>query len=134
MKILNPPPEWEMINPTENNQYSLFNIEFEENELILFHTTPFRNLKSILTEGFKSEYQLSGGGLRSVSYAKRSSLCLYHFSLQSKKEDYVVFAVRFESISKIGIRNNNADIHVDYIDIQPEILGYCRIDKSFSYN
>ncbi len=49
----------------------------EDCPLTLFHATPIKNLDAIINEGFKSNYELNGGDIRSVSFAKRSDLAMY---------------------------------------------------------
>ncbi|MDD5034033.1 MAG: hypothetical protein PHE55_04680 [Methylococcaceae bacterium] len=123
-------PKFDLLTPTEENNYCLFQQELENNPLVLFHATPKRNLNSIISNGFRSAESLGTGGLGSVSYAKRSSGCLAHMD-NTAAEDLVVFAVKFEDLSQKGIRENPSDIHVDLQDIQPVILGYCEIPNGY---
>ncbi|EIE5874809.1 hypothetical protein LDV99_001636 [Vibrio parahaemolyticus] len=124
--------KFDLIHPTENNRYSLFTSDLEDDVKILFHATSAENFSSITQRGFLSAYELYGSGLESVSYAFRSSSCLAH--LNGKFDNaYVVFAVRFESLKIREIVVNPSDIHV-YRGFQPaEIIGYCEIPLNFSY-
>ncbi|MGZ4955814.1 MAG: hypothetical protein ACXV8Q_11930 [Methylobacter sp.] len=129
-----PEPEemqrWELILPTEENGFSLFAKELEDNPKVLFHATPKRYFDSIANSGFCSAAELGTGELSSVSYAKRSSSCLAHIG-NGVKEDYVIFAVEFDSLAQQGIKDNPSDIHVNRKEIQPHILGYCEIPEGF---
>ena len=120
--------KWDLIPPTENNSYCLFAQNLEENPLILFHITPKRHFEAIAISGFRSSAELGLGGLNSVSYAKQSSCCLAHIG-NEVREDYVVFAVEFDTLQQQGIADNFSDIHVHKPDIQPDVLGYCEIPK-----
>lgn len=121
---------WELISPTEENSFCLFEQALEDNPLVLFHATPKRHFDSIANSGFRSAAELGSGELSSVSYAKRSSSCLTHIR-NDVKEAYVVFAVKFDTLQQQGIQDNPSDIHVYKREIQPYILGYCEIPKGF---
>lgn len=121
---------WELIRPTEENGFCLFAKDLEDNPKVLFHATPKRHFDSIANSGFLSAVELGSGELSSVSYAKRSSSCLARIG-NGVKEDYVVFAVEFDSLEQQGIKDNPSDIHVYRNEIQPRILGYCEILKGF---
>jgi len=127
-----------MVTPTEENGFSLFQQQLEENPLVYFHATPRQNYESIVNFGFKSSASLVSKGLESVTYAKQSSSCLANEG-NSFQENYVVFAVEFavdfytldqETLNQQQIVTNPSDIHV-YSDIQPSILGYCEIPAGF---
>jgi hypothetical protein len=121
---------WELILPTEENGFCLFAQGLEDNPMVLFHATPKRHFGSIASSGFRSAAELGTGKLNSVSYAKRSSSCLAHFG-NNVNEDYVVFAVEFDTLQQQGIKDNPSDIHVYRSEIQPRILGYCEILRGF---
>jgi hypothetical protein len=123
-------PEWKMVLPTEENGFRFFAQELEDDSLVLFHVTPSKNFDSIVHSGFRSALSMKVGPLSSVSYAKRSSSCLAHMGNEAQ-EDCVIFAVRFESLEQQGISNNQSDIHVDDENLQPRILGYCRVPQGF---
>ena len=116
--------------PTENNSYCLFPRILEENPLVLFHATPKRHFEAIVISGFRSAAELGLGVLNAVSYAKQSSSCLAHIG-NEVREDYVVFAVEFDTLQQQGIADNFSDIHVYKPEIQPDVLGYCEIPKGF---
>lgn len=128
MEPLSTPRKWAAIPPTEENHYCLFAEELEKNPLVLFRADPQRNFDSIVTLGFRSAASLGIGGLRSVSYAKRSSLCLTHIRTL-EPEAYVVFAVEFDSLD--GVVVNDSDVYVYDLSIQPRILGYCELPSDF---
>lgn len=121
---------WELILPTEENGFCLFAQNIEDNPNVLFHITPKRHFNSIANSGFCSAAELGSGQLCSVSYAKRSSSCLAHIG-NGVKEDYVVFAVEFDTLQQQGIKENQSDIHVYRNEIQPRILGYSDIPEGF---
>jgi hypothetical protein len=112
---------WDLVVPTEQNRFCLFAEEFETNPLVLFHATPKRHFNSIVTLGFRSAADLGVGTLTSVSYARQSSSCLAHLG-NEVQEDYVVFAVSFDTLQALGIVENASDIHVYKLEIQPKIL------------
>lgn len=127
--------------PNEEKGYSLFPQNIEDNQNILFHGTPARNFDSIVNNGFKSTKECGEGTdsnfvLPSTSYAKNSNQSLSHVCERRSKnqdEEFVVFAVKFQSINQQGIRNNNIDIHVDDSNIQPEIIGYCCVPTDYEF-
>lgn len=115
--------------PNEENGYKIFPNILEDDPLVYFHGTSLKNLESIISGGFKSFPPLS-----SVSYAKQSNYSLSHwYSKRGATEDGVVFAVRFETLAAPGIKENNLDIHVYDLKIQPDIIGYCIIPYKFVY-
>lgn len=122
--------KWELILPTEKNEFCLFAQNIEDNPTVFFHVTPKRHFDSIVSSGFRSAAELRSGELNSVSYAKRSSICLAHIG-NDVKENYVVFAVEFDTLQQLGIKDNSLDIHVYKSEIQPRILGYCEIPEGF---
>lgn len=71
-------PKWEVMCPTECNEYSLFAQALENDPLVLFHATPKQFFDNITTSGFRSAKSLGTGALESVSYARKSSGCLAH--------------------------------------------------------
>lgn len=123
----------ESIQPTEENHYSLFQEALEQDPQVFFHTTAKRNLEAIANQGFKSSLDLGSGQLASVSYTKKSSSCLAHIGTEITDE-FVVLAVRFETLDATKIVVNMSDIHVFSADILPSIIGYCDIPKGFMYS
>lgn len=121
---------WERVTPTEENGFCIFPQSLEDNPLIFFHATLKQNLEAIIISGFRSAAELGLGGLTSVSYAKRSSSCLAYIGKEAR-EDYVVFAVEFDALQQQGVKENISDIHVYKSEIQPGILGYCKVPKGF---
>jgi len=121
---------WDLNLPTEENGFCLFAKELEDDPKVFFHATPKRNFDSIANLGFRAAAELGSGELCSVSYAKRSSSCLAHIG-NDVKEDYVIFAVEFDSLAQQGIKDNPSDIHVYKSEIQPRILRYCEIPEGF---
>lgn len=134
--------KFDIIQPTKDNENCIFCKELEDDETVFFHITPKKNFNSIIESGFLSAHDLNIGVLKSVSYAKKSSLCIAHFYSDEnhKSTDYVVFAVKFDSLNKKGIQINYTpskkitDIHVYDKSIQPHILGYCEIPKGSFYS
>ncbi len=134
--------KFELIQPTEDNEYCFFHKQLEEDETVFFHVTPKENFNSIIKSGFLSAHDLNlnTSDLTSVSYAKKSSACLRHIfdKFEKKKnkktsQDYVIFAVKFDSLNKKEITKNNIDINIYDKSIQPHILGYCEIPKGFTH-
>lgn len=121
---------FELIPPTEENQYCVFESSFEDDQNIFFHMTLAENMESIITNGFYSAYELKSGDLTSVSYAKRSSGCFANLASRVKSE-YVIFAVKFHPDVLMEVVVNSSDIQVHKPYLQPEILGIVRIPLGF---
>lgn len=122
--------EYEIINPTEENHYCIFNNDLENDPLILFHLTSQNNFDSIKSKGFLSSAELCGGELTSVSYAKNSSGCFANKG-NVITENSVIFCVKFETLNMLGITENTSDIHVFKKEIQPSIIGFCKLPNGF---
>ncbi len=116
---------YKFVTPSEDNNFNIFDSCLESNPQIFFHTTPSRNIESILSKGFKF-----GKELDSVSYANNSSSCLSHRG-KNVIEDFVIFVVKFKKVDSKRIRINHCDIHILKEEIQPEIKGYCVIPKEY---
>lgn len=116
--------------PNKEKGYQLFPLELENDPLVLFHGTLKKNLNPILKEGFKPCPTKT-----SVSYAKSSIFSLTHIftNKQTLTEEYVVIAVRFDTIELQGIKNNLSDIHVYKLEIQPTIIGYCTVPINYEH-
>lgn len=114
-------------NPNEEKGYELFPKELENDPLVLFHGTPQKNFQNIINNGFKAFPPLE-----SVSYAKNSAACLTYRESTST-EDFVVIAVKFETLNLPGIVVYSSDIHVYKEDIQPKILGTCVVPKWYKH-
>ena len=133
--------QFQFLWPNNNNGYSLFAKNLEENPNNLFHGTSIDNLDSIVNDGFKSTAELGGGTnqdyqLNSISYAKKSSQCLANVCQirdNGNDGDYVIFVVVFDSIEVSGIRVNSSDIYVDNLAIQPAIIGYCIVPSGYVF-
>lgn len=125
----------------EDNGFSLFPSDLEQDGNILFHGTTIDNFEAIVADGFKSAKELGKGTnpdflLSSVSYAKTSNQCLGYVCnsrCQSNPKDGVVFVVKFDSLDVPGITNNSCDIHVNLPTIQPKIMGYCIVPKDYEF-
>lgn len=118
-----------------DTNYLLFPPELENDEFVLFHATPFRNLASILEDGFKIPGPESESRLRSVSFAKKSVTALTFAMNPQTREvgDYVVIAVRYLSLSRTGIVNNYSDIYDYTLEPPPQIIGFCIIPESYAH-
>lgn len=133
--------KFEFPYPNEDKGYSIFPQNLENNPNVLFHGTAFSNFNSIVNNGFKSAKKLENSEeqevlLSSVSYAQKSSQCLAHVCQirgSSQDHEFVVFAVKFNTLEQAGIRINNIDIHVFDPDIQPEIIGYCVVPPDYKF-
>jgi len=127
-------PRWNIVRRADPDDTALFDQELEEDPLILFHATPASNLLSIEANGFRSAADLGiVDGLNSVSYSKSST----YWNLVTEypaKADFVMFAVRFNTLNQVGIRVNPSDVHVDnWREIRPQILGYCEIPCGYCH-
>lgn len=82
---------FELIEPTEENGYCVFDKQLEDDDSVFFHMTPASNMGAILTNNFKSAKELGIGEVQSVSYANRSSGCFANLGTDLQK-DHVIFA------------------------------------------
>ena len=123
-------PQWDPVPPTEANENCLFKQELEDDPLVLFHVSPAHNLCPIASHGFRSAAEIGTGVLTSVSYSK-SSKSWNTITGYPAKQDFVIFAVRFDTLDQPGIKVNPSDIHVYRQEIQPTILGYCEIPIAY---
>ncbi len=116
--------------PDEHSGYELFPNLLESDPLVLFHATAKSNFEPIAKEGFKAYSPLT-----SVSYAKSSAYCLAHLrgKILPLQEDYIVIAVRFETLETPGIQVNLSDINVYRPELQPTIIGYCVVPHEYQH-
>jgi hypothetical protein len=121
---------FDLIIPTEDNGYCVFDPMLEEDKNVFFHMTPASNKESIISHGFKSSKELSTGILESVSYAQRSSSCFANLG-HGFESERVIFAVRFQPEALKEVAVNGLDIYVYKQHIQPEILGVVHLPKGF---
>lgn len=124
-------PKWTITRREDPDSNTLFDVELENNPLVLFHVSQAHNLTSILDGGFRSAVDLGTGPLPFVSYSKSSN----QWSIYAKypaNGDWVIFAVRFDTLDLPGIRVNHADVFVQPA-IQPAILGYCEIPNGYPH-
>lgn len=127
--------KYEMPEDLEATAYCLFPQALEDDPLVLFHATPMKNFVAIDADGFKipNPGGAPGGGLESVSFAKRSSASLTHAvtKRQTCPGDYCVFAVRYEKLDRPGIADNTSDIHDYTLEPPPQVIGYCIIPATY---
>jgi hypothetical protein len=125
--------------PKKANNRNFFSNELESNSLVFFHITPKKNFLNICNKGFLSantlgkEDKICFSPLMTVSYAKNSSTCLTHRG-QNSVRDWVIFVVKFKTLCSNNIKKimiNPSGIHVDNEAIQPKILGYCIVPKTY---
>lgn len=102
---------YQLITPTENNGYCVFEQCMEDDDQVFFHMTPAENKDAIIKNGFCSSKELGSGELISVSYAKRSSGCFANLGTYLKSE-FVIFAVRFEQNTLKKVVDNTSDIRI----------------------
>ena len=62
----------------EDRSYCVFPDELEQDDLVLFHGTPLKNLASIKENGFRLPRLDDGNPLTGVSFARRSSSAFTH--------------------------------------------------------
>lgn len=127
--------EYVLPDNLEETGYCVFSADLEDDALVLFHGTPAENLESILENGFRIPSQDGGTGLSSVSFAKRSSMALGHACTKRESEpgDYVIIAVRYESLERKGLKVNVSDIHDYTLDPAPEVIGFCRVPTTYRH-
>ena len=126
---------YEMPEDLEATAYCLFPQVLEAHPLVLFHATPMKNFDAIVAGGFKilNPGGAPGGGLESVSFAKRSSGSLTHAvtKRQTCPGDSCVFAVQYEKLDRPGIVDNTSDIHDYTLEPPPQVIGYCIIPATY---
>ena len=112
--------------------YCVFPPELEDDQLVLFHATPVSNADSIVKDGFKIP---DNSELVSVSFAKRSVGALTHAmnKRQTEPGEYIIFAVRYQSLDREGLSNNLCDIHDYKLDPMPQIIGSCVVPTSYQH-
>lgn len=109
--------------------YNVFPAALESDPDIYFHGTADSVVEPIIANGFKPTKTLS-----SMSFSATSSLALgYACETRAAGEDGVVIAVRIETDSRAGIRKETFGVHVDIIEPQPVIVGYCIIPASYRH-
>ncbi|MCA1868464.1 hypothetical protein HW571_22575 [Agrobacterium genomosp. 3] len=110
--------------------YRVFPSPLEDDELVFFHATLAQHLTDIINDGFRSAKELEKGELDSVSYAKQSPMALGHVCKPGQPVDneFLIIAVRFEDT--VLHRVNASDMHV-FNGTQPEIIGVCRIPRTY---
>ncbi|QUS59032.1 hypothetical protein [Pseudovibrio brasiliensis] len=120
------PDERGCYNAVQEAGFCLFPRELEEDDHVFFHGTAFENWLAILSKGFMSSNELTGGELDRVSYARKSSLSLgYAANARSAKTDGkgVVIAVRFENLADTRLQVTDGGL-LFAKRCQPEIIGY----------
>ena len=115
--------------------YCVFPTELEDDPNILFHATSSRNFDAISNEGFKIPGESVAHGLKSVSFAKRSVGALTHAAMIRTDEpgDYVIFAVKYDSLDHRHIVINHSDIHDYQLTPSPKIIGFCVVPKTYQH-
>lgn len=114
--------------------YCVFPAELEDDELVFFHATPAENLEAIVNDGFIPD-PAGVSGLQSVSFARRSMMALTHAMTKRGNSPvaYCIFAARYKTLDRKGIKENPSDIHDYTLDPAPEIIGYCIIPATYRH-
>lgn len=122
--------EFPFTAPDSDVETQIFGKEFEKDENLFFHGTARSNLESILKHGFQVK-----GTLTSLSFANASGLGLKYACNSRNKEspEGVILVVKYEDLTSDSIRHEHFGIHVDDINNQPEIIGYCIIPRHYKY-
>jgi hypothetical protein len=122
--------EYPFLYTIEENDYKLFPANLENDAHIFFHGTAEKNLCSIIKDGFRIS-----GNLPSVSFANSSSLSL-NYACNSRSEaspEGVVIAVRYEDVTLPYFRVESFGLHVDNMENQPTIVGFCVVPANYVY-
>ena len=114
----------------EASSYRLFPEDLEADDNVFFHGTSRAKAAQICSNGFRA-----CGSLKSVSFARKSSLALMYACKGRGPEspDGCVLAVRYNSLEREGIRLELDILHDDTLNSQPEIIGYCIVPKSYQF-
>lgn len=106
--------------------YRLFPRELEDDDHVFFHGTAFENFQAILSNGFMSSNELTGGELDRVSYARKSSVPLAYAANAVSDKAYgkgVVIAVRFDNLADTRLEVTGGGL-LFAKQCQPEIIGF----------
>jgi len=130
---MNPKPiEYYFPDDPSATSYRVFPPELEDDDHVFFHGTADAHRASILTTGFRIP---SPPLAQSVSFAKTSSLPLrYASDLRSVTSPAgCIFAVRYEDLTRKGLKVEVSMIHDYTLDPPPLIIGYCIVPASYRH-
>jgi hypothetical protein len=116
-----------------NRHFSLFPDELENDNFVFFHGTSITNAESIRKNGFKSAKALTGKGLTSVTYTRKSINAFHHVCTPKPDQDMIVLAVRFTTEDLKRVVDEQEEIKVCIPEIQPMEIGYCIIPKTYPH-
>ena len=122
--------QYPFLGPTEENNYRVFPDVLENDPAVFFHGTAEGNLPSILSEGFMFK-----GQLRSVSFSRDSAVPLGYACKQRTEvsPNGCIIAVRFDRLSDWKVREEAFGIHLDSLEKQPIIIGYCIVPAEYQH-
>lgn len=125
--------EYAFPDDPSSQDYRVFPTQLENDEQVLFHATPEANRGAIIRDGFKFPDPQSGNPLRSVSFAKNSITALTHAMHMRKNRpgNYCIFAVRYASLDRQGLKVNLIDVHDYTLTPPPKIIGYCIVPATY---
>lgn len=125
--------EYPFPNDPCSTGYCVFPARLEDDELVFFHATPAENFEAIVQQGFRIPDPAAKIGLASVSFAKRSREALTHAVIKrgAQQRSFVIFAVRYNTLNRPGLKLNEIDIHDYTLVPPPELIGYCRIPETY---
>jgi hypothetical protein len=105
----------------------------EDDPLVFFHATSDANFTAITEHGFKLPEPTKENPSPAVSFAK-SSVWSLTWAMRKRIDepgDWVMFAVRYESVA--GLDDQNIDMHDHKLSPAPTIIGYCRIPSTYEH-
>jgi len=125
----NPPIKlYPFLGADDEDNYRQFPDRLEDDRHVYFHGTAESNLKSIIDVGFQPT-----GTLASVSFAKASSLALRYACERRAGANGCIIAVRFNCLTRTGLRVGPAVLHLDDLNLQPMIFGYCIVPADYDF-
>ena len=126
------PIEYPFPADPEATGYRVFPPELEDDERVFFPGTADVYRESILIAGFRIPVPPLA---QSVSFAKASSLPLRYASEARSKASPTgcIFAVRYEDLTRKGLKVEVSMLHDYTLDPPPLVVGYCIVPADYRY-
>jgi len=126
------PIEYPFPDDPSATDYRVFPPELEDDDHVFFHGTSDAHRASILAGGFRIP---SPPLATSVSFAKTSSLSLRYASEARSDSSPAgcIFAVRYEDLTRKGLKIEVSMLHDYTLDPPPLILGYCVVPVAYRH-
>lgn len=118
-------------NP-EATEYRVFPPHLENDNHVFFHGTADANRHTILANGFKFPPPPLA---QSISFATTSSLALRYASQARGVSPAAgcIFAVRYDDLTRNGLKPEMSMLHDYTLDPAPLIIGYCIVPPDYRH-